>query len=52
MSKAPDHKYSGIETAARRDPVLKRMLNMPPKPHLKMKIGKPKTTTAKRKSKS
>lgn len=35
----PDH-YSEQETARRRDAVIKRMLNTPPKPHSEMKIGK------------
>jgi hypothetical protein len=32
--------YSEEETIARRDAVIKRMLNTPPKPHSKMKLGK------------
>jgi hypothetical protein len=32
--------YSDQETARRRDAVIKRMLNTPPKPHSEMKLGK------------
>jgi hypothetical protein len=32
--------YSEQETAQRRDAVIKRMLNTPPKPHSEMKLGK------------
>jgi hypothetical protein len=34
------NEYSETETAARRDAVIKRMLNTPPKPHSEMKVGK------------
>jgi hypothetical protein len=36
----PDEKFSDQETAQRRDAVIKRMLNTPPKLHSEMKIGK------------
>jgi hypothetical protein len=36
-----DEQYSEEETAQRRDAVIKRMLNTPPKPHSEMKLGKP-----------
>jgi hypothetical protein len=39
MSKKTDEQYSNQEMAVRRDAVLKRMLNTPPKPHSEMKIG-------------
>jgi hypothetical protein len=32
--------YSDEETARRRDDVIRRMANTPPKPHSQMKIGK------------
>jgi hypothetical protein len=35
-----DGQFSDEETARRRDAVVKRMLNTPPKPHSEMKIGK------------
>jgi hypothetical protein len=37
-----DDRYSEQETARRRDAVIKKMLNTPPKPRSEMKIGKPK----------
>jgi hypothetical protein len=40
VSKKTAEQYSEAETAARRDAVLKHMLNTPPKPHSEMKIGK------------
>jgi hypothetical protein len=40
--KALDDSYSEEETVARRDAVIKLMLNTPPKLHSEMKIGKPK----------
>ncbi len=39
--------YSEQETARRRDAVIKRMLNTPPKPHSEMKIGKPRAKRGK-----
>jgi hypothetical protein len=39
--------YSEAETARRRDAVIKRMLNTPPKPHSEMKLGKPKAKSGK-----
>jgi hypothetical protein len=33
--------YSDEEIALRRDDVIRRMANTPPKPHSEMKIGKP-----------
>jgi hypothetical protein len=38
--KKSDIEYSEEETVARRDAVIKLMLNTPPKPHKEMKIGK------------
>lgn len=32
--------YSEDETARRRDAVIRRMVNTPPKPHSEMKLGK------------
>jgi hypothetical protein len=46
-SKKQDEQYSEQETAERRDAVLKRMLNTPPKPHSEMKIGKRKEKSSK-----
>jgi hypothetical protein len=40
--RASDDSYGEKETAERRDAVIKRMLNTPPKPHSEMKIGKDK----------
>jgi hypothetical protein len=39
-TKPSDDQYSEQETARRRDAVIKRMLNTPPKPHSEMKMGK------------
>jgi hypothetical protein len=39
--------FTEDEIIARRDAVLKRMLNMPPKPHSEMKIGKRKAKSSK-----
>jgi hypothetical protein len=36
-----DDQYSDKKTAQRRDAVIKRMLNTPPKPHSEMRVGKP-----------
>jgi hypothetical protein len=36
-----DDQFSEKETARRRDAVIKRMLQTPPKPHSEMKLGKP-----------
>ena len=38
--KRADDQYSERETVARRDAVVKYMLNTPPKPHSEMKVGK------------
>ena len=41
MKKTPkDEQYSEEQTVARRDAVIKLMLNKPPEPHSAMKIGK------------
>jgi hypothetical protein len=40
--------YSEQETAQRRDAVIKRTLNTPPKPHSVMKLGKPKGKPSKK----
>jgi hypothetical protein len=40
MPKLSDEQYSEEETARRRDDVIRRMANMPPKPHSAMKVGK------------
>jgi hypothetical protein len=40
MAKTSDD-YSEQEIVRRRDAVIKRMLNTPPKPHSEMKLGKP-----------
>jgi hypothetical protein len=41
MAKQQSDEFSLEEVARRRDAVIKRMLNMPPKPHSEMKLGKP-----------
>jgi hypothetical protein len=41
------HQYSERETTRRRDAVIKRMLNTPPKPHSEMKMGKPRSKPSK-----
>jgi hypothetical protein len=41
MKPANDDHYSEQETKRRRDAVIKRMLNTPPKPHSEMRLGKP-----------
>jgi hypothetical protein len=46
--KRTDNQYTEKETAARRDAVIKQMLNTPPKPHSEMRIGKSKAKQAKR----
>jgi hypothetical protein len=40
--RSSDDSYSEEEIAQRRDAVIKRMLNTPPKPHSEMKVGKSK----------
>jgi hypothetical protein len=40
-SSASKDSYTEAETVERRDAVIKRMLNTPPKPHSEMKLGKP-----------
>jgi hypothetical protein len=40
MAKQSDDHFNDEETIARRDAVIKHMLNTPPKPHSAMKIGK------------
>jgi hypothetical protein len=47
MAGSKDEHYSEQETARRRDAVIKRMLNTPPKPHSEMKIGKPRAKPGK-----
>jgi hypothetical protein len=42
-----EDQYSEQETARRRDTVIKRMLNTPPKPHSEMKVGKHKAKSSK-----
>ncbi|MFZ3328507.1 MAG: hypothetical protein WA231_22655 [Methylocella sp.] len=39
--------YSDEETARRRDDVIRRMANTPPKPHSEMKLGKRKPKVGK-----
>jgi hypothetical protein len=39
-TKRLEDQYSEEETARRRDEVIRRMANTPPKPHSEMKIGK------------
>jgi hypothetical protein len=46
-----NERFSEQETARRRDAVIKRMLNTPPKPHSEMKVGKPRGKTGKSPSK-
>ena len=46
MGTSTDH-YSEEETAKRRDATIKRMLNTPPKPHSKMKVGRARTKPVK-----
>jgi hypothetical protein len=50
MGKNPkiEDQFSEQETARRRDAVIKRMLNTPPKPHSEMKIGKHRTKRGKK----
>ena len=47
---AADHKledtYSDVETAARAEAALKRMLATPPKPHTDSKVGRRSKSTA------
>jgi len=38
--RSSDNSYSEQEIARRRDDVIRRMANTPPKPHSEMKIGK------------
>jgi hypothetical protein len=40
MPKFSDERYSDEEIARRRDDVIRRMGNTPPKPHSAMKLGK------------
>jgi hypothetical protein len=40
--------YSDEETARRRDDVIRRMANTPPKPHSAMKIGKRKAKASRK----
>lgn len=50
-----DAQFNEKETARRRDAVIKRMLNTPPKPHSEMKLGKSRgkpNKTARRKRKA
>jgi hypothetical protein len=42
MGKQQSDEFSMQEVVRRRDAVIKRMLNTPPKPHSEMKIGKSK----------
>jgi hypothetical protein len=42
MAKQQSGEFSLEEAIRRRDAVIKRMLNTPPKPHSEMKIGKSK----------
>jgi hypothetical protein len=42
-SSASKDSYSEAETVERRDAVIKRMLNTPPKRHSEMKVGKPRS---------
>jgi hypothetical protein len=46
-----DEQYSDEEIAHRRDEVIRRMANTPPKPHSEMKIGKRKAKNGKSASK-
>jgi hypothetical protein len=46
ISKTLDDQYSEKETARRRDAVIKKMLNTPPKPHSEMKLRRSKSKTA------
>jgi hypothetical protein len=43
-----DSNYSDDEIARRRDDVIRRMANTPPKPHSGMKVGKTKTSPRQR----
>jgi hypothetical protein len=43
-----DAQFSAEEMARRRDAVVRRMLNTPPKPHSEMKIGKHRAKRSKR----
>lgn len=40
MKQSGDNQYSEQETKRRRNAVIKRMLNTPPKPHSEMRLGK------------
>jgi hypothetical protein len=46
-----NERYSDKETTERRDAVIKRMLNTPPKPHSAMKLGKSKPKRKKKPAK-
>jgi hypothetical protein len=42
LVKKSDEHYDAAEVARRRDEVIKRMINTPPKPHSEMKLSKAK----------
>jgi len=47
MNKKSDEQFTNEETARRRDDVIRRMANTPPKPHAAMKLGKSKAKVGK-----